>query len=381
MPSQPHGGVLVHRILQGDQREEVERLLPQFPTLALSEAQVREVENLATGVYSPLHGFLGQRDLFEVLHRKRLANGIPWTIPVVLDVSEQTAAGFREGKTIALTFAGRTMGVLHLQEKYRHGREEYALHVFGTQDPAHPGVADSLRMKEVLLAGEVDLLETMAGPFARYTLTPRETRVLFEKKGWRTVVGFQTRNLPHHGHEALQKTALSFADGLFVNPLVGKKKPGDFKDEVIAEAYDALLRNYYLKRWAVMAVLQMHMRYAGPREAIFHAIIRKNFGCTHFIVGRDHAGVGRFYHPYAAQEIFQEFPDLGIVPLFFTAFFHCHLCQGIANEKTCPHGEQDRNNFSGTELRKAILQGGEVESFLRPEVAEVIRRFENPFVA
>ncbi len=381
MPSQPHGGVLVNRVLAGPERAELERHLDGFPTLPLSEQQMREVENLAIGAFSPLEGFMARGDLEAVLSTMRLANGIPWTIPIVLDVSEQEAVRYREGRPLALTFGGKAIAILHLQEKYQANREEYALRVFGTTDIAHPGVTDALRMNPVLLGGSVDLLQIPDSPFAPYKLTPRETRVLFEAKGWRSVVGFQTRNLPHHGHEALQKTALSFADGLFVNPLVGKKKPGDFKDEVIAEAYDALLRNYYLKRWAVMAVLQMHMRYAGPREAIFHAIIRKNFGCTHFIVGRDHAGVGRFYHPYAAQEIFQEFPDLGIVPLFFTAFFHCHRCQGIVNEKTCPHGEEDRNNFSGTELRKAILQGGEVESFLRPEVAEVIRRFENPFVA
>ena len=381
MPSQPHGGVLVNRVLTGRARAEMEHAAAGFSTLALSEQQIREVENLATGVFSPLEGFMGEREVREVLLNRRLPGGVPWTIPIVLDVSEENAERFREGGQISLTLEGKTLAILHLQEKYAVSREEFALHTFGTQDPTHPGVAGALRMKPVLLGGAVDLLQAPDSPFAPYKLTPRETRVLFETKGWRTVVGFQTRNLPHHGHEALQKTALSFVDGLFINPLVGKKKPGDFKDEVIAETYNALLKNYYLKRWAVMAVLQMHMRYAGPREAIFHAIIRKNFGCTHFIVGRDHAGVGKFYHPYAAQEIFQDFPDLGVVPLFFTAFFYCRRCQGIASEKTCPHGEEDRNNFSGTELRKLIVQGGDVEAFIRPEVAEVIRKYGNPFVA
>lgn len=380
MPSQPHGGALVDRVLSEQKRVETERLLPELPTLAISEERVREVENLATGVFSPLDGFLGSRDLQAVLYKKRLANGLPWTVPIVLDVTEEEAQRYPEGGSVALLFEGKAVGVLHVAERYPIRQEEYALQVFGTTDPAHPGVADALRMRGILLAGSVDFLGAPESPFTPYRLAPRETRVLFEAKGWRTVVGFQTRNLPHIGHEALQKTALSFVDGLFVNPLIGKKKRGDFKDEVIAAAYDALLRSYYLKQYAVMAVLQMQMRYAGPREAIFHAIIRKNFGCTHFIVGRDHAGVGKFYHPYAAQEIFQEFPDLGIVPLFFTAFFYCRRCQGMANEKTCPHDEQDRNNFSGTDLRNAIVNGRDVEAFIRPEIAEVIKRFENPFV-
>jgi sulfate adenylyltransferase len=195
------------------------------------------------------------------------------------------------------------------------------------------------------------------------------------------IVGFQTRNVPHIGHEYVQKTALTFADGLFINPVIGKKKPGDFKDEVILQSYEALMEHYYLKERAVMAILQTEMRYAGPREAIFHAIVRKNFGCTYFIVGRDHAGVGNFYSPYAAQEIFDEFPDLGIVPLFFTAFFHCKRCGSVANEKTCPHSEQERLDFSGTLLRKMVTeQVAPPAELIRPEVAEIVMGFEHPFV-
>ncbi|HWT81592.1 MAG TPA: alkaline phosphatase family protein, partial [Candidatus Methylomirabilis sp.] len=210
MPSQPHGGVLVDRVLTGQKREETERLLPDLPILPISEQQVREVENLATCVFSPLNGFLGQEDLQAVLFKKRLANGAPWTVPIVLDVTEEDARRYREGRPIALTFEGKAVGILHVTEKHTWRREEYALHVFGTTSPTHPGVADALRMKEILLAGSVDFLEAPESPFARYRLTPQETRVLFEAKGWRTVVGFQTRNLPHIGHEALQKTALSF---------------------------------------------------------------------------------------------------------------------------------------------------------------------------
>ncbi|MBI3989355.1 MAG: sulfate adenylyltransferase [candidate division NC10 bacterium] len=380
MLPRPHGGRLVYRVLPEKEQEEARRRAATLPALSLSEEKAREVENLATGVFSPLEGFMRKDDFQEVVAHRRLANGLPWTIPIILDVSEEEGEGLREGEEVALLFQGMPISLLSVQERYRYNKEELALQVFGTADPSHPGVAQVQVMKEVLLGGTVDLLAEPPTPFARYRLTPRETRVLFEAKGWRTVVGFQTRNVPHLGHEYVQKTALTFVDGIFVNPVIGRKKRGDFKDEVILSAYEALLKNYYLKERAVMAILQTEMRYAGPREAIFHAIIRKNFGCTHFIVGRDHAGVGNFYHPYAAQEIFDEFPDLGIMPLFFTAFFQCRRCQGVANEKTCPHEAEDRIEFSGTKLRNAMMGGGEADLLIRPEVAQVIRSFEGPFL-
>jgi sulfate adenylyltransferase len=219
------------------------------------------------------------------------------------------------------------------------------------------------------------------GDYADYTLTPKETRILFSEKGWNTVVAFQTRNAPHINHEYLQKSALALVDGLFINPVLGKKKTGDFKDEVILASYKAIMANYYPKSSVVMSVLHYEMQYAGPKEAIMHAIMRKNFGCTHIIIGRDHAGVGSFYGPYAAQEIFKEFPDLGIAPLFFKEFYYCKRCAGIASEKTCPHGEEDKLSFSGTKLRKMFSEG-EVppKEFMRPEVAQAIMKFPRPFV-
>ena len=252
--------------------------------------------------------------------------------------------------------------------------------VFGTTDPAHPGVAKVMGMKDVLLAGKVDLVTMAPTPFDRWKLTPKETRVLFKDKGWRTVVGFQTRNTPHIGHEYVQKAALTFTDGIFINPVIGKKKKGDFKDEVILASYEELIRHYYLKERAVMAILQMEMRYAGPREAIHHAIIRKNFGCTHIIIGRDHAGVGKYYHPFAAQDIFEEFPDLGIVPLFFRSFYFCKKCSSVVNEKICPHPASEQIQFSGTKIRDLLVQGivPQIE-LMRPEVAKVIMGFKEPF--
>lgn len=236
-------------------------------------------------------------------------------------------------------------------------------------------------MKQFLLGGKIDLIDEPKIPFAEYYLKPQATRLLFDEKGWRTVVAFQTRNIPHRGHEYLQKTALTFTDGLFINPVIGRKKQGDFKDELILKTYQALMNNYYPKDRVVMSILPMEMRYAGPTEAIFHAIIRKNFGCTHFIVGRDHAGVGNYYPPYAAQEAFKEFPDLGITPIFFRSFFYCKKCLSVVNEKTCPHRNQEHINFSGTRIREMLLRK-EVppKEVMRPEVSKIILGWESPYV-
>jgi len=238
-----------------------------------------------------------------------------------------------------------------------------------------------LNMKPMLVGGTLELLNEMPNKYERYTLHPAETRVLFSERGWKTIVGFQTRNAPHLGHEYIQKSALVFTDGLFINPVVGRKKPGDYKDEVILKAYDALIRNYYPRDSVVLSVLRYEMKYAGPREAVHHAIMRKNFGCTHFIVGRDHAGVGKYYGPYDAWKIFREFPDLGITPLFVKEFFYCRKCGGMASEKTCPHSEKYRVKFSGTKTRRMLLSGiRPPPELMRPEVVDAILRFENPFV-
>lgn len=377
----PHGGLLVERILKPEKKEEILRKQAFLPSLTLDDDLLCDVENLATGVYSPLEGFLGKEDFQHVLDQMRLSNDLPWTIPIVLDVSEEEAVKLKEGDEIILkNEAGQPIALFRLREKYSYDKEELARKVFQTTDLAHPGVAKVKKMGQVLLAGPVDLISFRPTPFDRYRLTPKETRFLFRQKGWRTVVGFQTRNTPHIGHEYVQKTALTFVDGIFINPVIGRKKKGDFRDEVILAAYEELIRHYYLKERAVMAILTMEMRYAGPREAIHHAIIRKNFGCTHIIIGRDHAGVGNYYPPYAAQDIFDEFPDLGIVPLFFKTFYYCRRCQAVVNEKICPHPQTDHIDFSGTKIREMLLKG-EVPppELLRPEVARVIMSFENPF--
>ncbi|MDI6845141.1 MAG: sulfate adenylyltransferase [Candidatus Saccharicenans sp.] len=377
----PHGGRLIERLASEEKKKEIISRAAEMVSVVLDPDLVSDLENIATGVYSPLEGFLNQRDFLSVLDHMRLSNDLPWTIPIVLDVDRELAGRIREGQEIILKNEQlKPVGVLTVEEKYKFNREEFSRKVYGTTDPAHPGVSRVLAMKEVLLGGPVELFELEPTPFDRYRLSPKETRVLFREKGWKTIVGFQTRNTPHLGHEYVQKAALTFTDGLFINPVIGRKKKGDFRDEVILASYEELIKHYYLKERAVMAILKMEMRYAGPREAIHHAIIRKNFGCTHIIIGRDHAGVGNYYRPYAAQEIFEEFPDLGIVPLFFKSFFYCRRCGSIENEKTCPHEASSHIQFSGTKIRD-LLAGGEIPppELMRPEVARVILSFENPF--
>jgi sulfate adenylyltransferase len=378
---QPHGGKLVDRVLKGKAKEEALGRIAGLPKLAIDAELVSDVENIATGVYSPLEGFLGQADFRLVLDSSRLASDVAWTIPIVLDADKATAGSLKPGTEVVLAAeAGRPLALLHLEEKYGFDKGETAEKVFGTRDPAHPGVAKVLAMKDVLLAGPVDLLEVTPTPYDRWKLTPKETRVLFEAKSWRTVVGFQTRNTPHIGHEYVQKAALTFTDGLFINPVIGRKKKGDFKDEVILASYEEAIRHYYIKERTVLAILQMEMRYAGPREAIHHAVIRKNFGCTHIIIGRDHAGVGSYYPPFAAQDIFADFPDLGIVPMFFRSFSHCKKCGSVVNEKICPHPPSDHIQFSGTKIRDLLVKGEcPPPELMRPEVARVIMSFEEPF--
>jgi sulfate adenylyltransferase len=378
---QPHGGKLIDRVLQGAAKHAALEKAKALPKIKLDAESTSDVENIATGVFSPLEGFMGGEDFRTVLNQMRLSNDLAWTVPIVLDVDQSAADKLKSGTDVVLTNdGGELLAILHLEEKFAYDREEMARKVFGTTDAAHPGVAKVMGMKDVLLGGKIDLLRETPTPFARYKLSPRETRVLFKEKGWRTVVGFQTRNTPHIGHEYVQKSALTFTDGIFINPVIGKKKKGDYKDEVILASYEELIKTYYLKERAVMAILQMEMRYAGPREAIFHAVIRKNFGCTHIIIGRDHAGVGAYYHPFAAQDIFEEFPDLGIVPLFFRSFSYCKKCRSVVNEKICPHPASDQIQYSGTKIRDMLLRGEyPPPELVRPEVAKIIMSYENPF--
>ena len=386
----PHGGQLVNRVLKGGAKEKVLDEKTELFEIEVNQQREKEIENIATGVYSPLEGFLVQNDLDNVVNSKRLSNDLAWTIPIILDINNEEANKISIGDTVRLSSDGHFIASMEVEDKYKFNKKELAEKVYGTVDTRHPGVAGAFKLEDILLGGNINLVDSSESSYPKYHLSPTETRKSFEDRGWKTIVGFQTRNVPHVGHEYVQKTALTFVDGLFINPVIGRKKSGDFKDDVILETYRVLIDNYYLKERAMLAILQTEMRYAGPREAIFHAIIRKNFGCTHFILGRDHAGVGNFYPPYAAQEIFEKFPDLGISPLFFPSFFYCRTCGSSANDKTCPHAPTQnlecpdpevRVEFSGTKLRDILIKGERPPpEMIRPEVTDVILKWENPFV-
>ncbi len=381
MVSKPHGGKIVDRVLKDGRRENLLEEAKDMPSVEIGDGLAADVANIAHGVYSPLEGFMTRDEYLKVLEEMRLPDDTPWTMPIVLDISPDQLREVEEGEDVVLVHGGKPIAVMRLEEVYGWDRERHVELVYKTKDPAHPGVAKTMEKGALLAGGPIDLLSDPSEPHEDVRLWPMETRVLFEARGWRTVAGFQTRNIPHLGHEHVQKAALTFTDGLFINPLVGWKKKGDFRDEVIISAYRELVANYYPRDSVVLSVLRMEMRYAGPREAIHHAIVRKNFGCTHFIVGRDHAGVGNYYGPYEAWEIFSEFPDLGIVPLFFREAFYCGKCGGVVNERICPHGDEYRVKISGTEIRRAIASGRRPpENVVRPEVTAAILSFPDPFI-
>lgn len=381
MVAKPHGGKLVSRVIKGRRRETLRNEAKELPRIVVNLETAVDIENIAHGVFSPLEGFLGFDDYISVLNNMRLSNDIPWTIPVTLDVDDWQVKKFKEGEDVAIYFKDKPLAVIHVEEIYSWNKKEYAKKVYGTLDINHPGVLRTYERKDFFIAGTIDLIGKTPNPYERYTLWPVETRILFKTKGWKRIVAFQTRNAPHLGHEYVQKAALTFADGLFINPLIGKKKKGDYRDDVILAAYETLIKHYYPKDVVVLAILRTEMRYAGPREAIHHAIMRKNFGCTHIIIGRDHAGVGNYYGPYEAWEIFNDFPDLGIIPMFIREAFYCEKCGGMVNEKICPHKEEFQVRISGTLIRKMLKEGKRPpEHMMRPEVADTILKFKNPFI-
>ena len=371
----PHGGVLVNRITKVDP-------VGLF-SIKISEDLANDVENIADGIFSPLEGFLGKQDFDSVVSRGRLINDLAWTIPIVLDVDEKTASQMKEaGKVLLQNPQDVGVAILHVEEIFSFDKEKTAQGVYGTNDSSHPGVAKTMSMQDYLIAGKIDYIQRPEeSEIRKHRLTPIQTREKFAQAGWKTICAFQTRNPPHVAHEMLQKTSITTRDGVFVNPIIGKKKSGDFADDVIVKCYETMIKSYYPENRCFLGTLHTEMKYAGPKEAIHHAIMRQNYGCTHIIIGRDHAGVGKFYDPFAAQKIFDNYPELEISPVFFPAFFYCKNCRTYTNPKACPHDDDAKEQISGTKLREMIQNGQAPSEFiLRPEVAQVILNHPKPFV-
>ena len=375
----PHGGQLVDRLLTGAAREKALARAKELPKIVVDTYTAFDIDGIAKGLFSPLTGFMNEAQSRSALDTMRLRDGVPWTIPILLAVSQEDAGRLEVGGEVALEDdLGEIVAILHLAEKYSLDDGDICEKVYLTTDESHPGVKYTMSMGPVFLAGDLDVLKAREIEFQEYNLTPKETRAAFEARGWRRVVAFQTRNPVHRAHEYIQKCALEICDGLLLHPLMGTTKSDDIPGSVRMACYLTLLDRYYPKAHTMLSLMPVNMRHAGPKEAIMHSIIRKNYGCTHFIVGRDHAGVGDFYGTYDAQHIFDEFDpqEIGIAPLCFEHSFFCTACDNMASIKTCPHDQEQHVFLSGTKVR-AMLKAGEMPpaEFTRPEVAKVLMQW------
>ena len=375
----PHGGELKPLLLEGAAREQEIQKAKSLPQVRLTSRETSDLIMLGMGAFSPLDGFMRQKDYQTVVTDMLMADGTLWPIPITLSVTKQQADTVAEGSEIALVDdeSGELMGTMTVEEKYTYDKKHEAKHVFRTEDEAHPGVAKIYAQHDIYLGGPVKVLNEGPYPekYGEYYARPAETRKIFAEKGWRRIAGFQTRNPIHRSHEYVTKIAMEVTDGILIHPLVGKLKAGDIPAEVRMKTYEVLIDKYYVKDNVVLKVYPMEMRYGGPREAVLHAIFRQNFGCTHLIIGRDHAGVGSYYGPFDAQKIFDEIPEgkLHIQPLNIDWTFYCFKCGGMASMRTCPHGKEDRVLISGTKVRE-MLSKGELPppEFSRPEVAQIL---------
>ena len=376
----PHGGKLVNRVLSAEAAKDAAASAESLPSITLSAREQGDLEMIAIGAFSPLTGFMGRKDFASVSKDMRLADGTVWPIPVTLSPPNDVAAKVKEGHKVALKDDdGKVLAVMTVQERFPHDKALEIPNVYRTEDDAHPGVAIIRKQGDTCLAGQVDVITPNPAPeFPEYRLPPAKTREAFAAKGWQTVAAFQTRNPIHRAHEYLTKCALEITDGLLIHPLVGETKSDDIPADVRMECYRTLIDKYYNRDRTILTVMPLAMRYAGPREAILHSLIRKNYGVTHFIVGRDHAGVGNYYGTYDAQKIFDQFKpeEIGVVPLKFEHSAWCKVCEGMVSSKTCPHGNETKVHLSGTKVRDMLKAGQRPPmEFSRPEVADILIRW------
>ena len=386
----PHGGSLCESHISLDQFNAYRETIPPLKKIVLDPVEISDLELLANGAFSPLTGFMNQNDYLSVLDENRLGNGWVWTIPITLSIPIELCEKYREGDTLLLTSSNMdsqedTLGIMEVEEIYHRNREKEALQVFGTLDKKHPGVSYLFSKGEILLGGRIKAVRSkLPSDFCQYRLSPCELRKEFEKRNWRSVVAFQTRNPIHRAHEYLQKIALEMTDGLLIHPLVGFTKSEDIPAEVRIRCYEAIINHYYPAKRVFLSVFPAAMRYAGPKEAVFHALVRKNYGCTHFIVGRDHAGVGNYYGTYDAQNIFDQFEpaEIGIQILKFENTFYCRKCGNMASAKTCPHQSTDQIFLSGTKVREMLSEGIDLPGeFTRVEISEILMDYYRSLVS